>query len=212
MKKLVIIGAGGFGREVADTVRRINAVSSTYEIIGFVDDDNSVLGKTINDIKIVGNKEWLKTFALGQEVYAVMAIASADVKRKISDYLADTVVWENIIDPSALISQYAKLGRGNVFQPYVVIGPNTKIGDHCMFNLRTNMGHDAQAEDFVSVMSMCDITGGVILREGAYLATSVSIVPQLEIGRNAFVCAGAVVLKNVEEDARVIGYPAKRIK
>lgn len=212
LKKLVIIGAGGFGREVADTVMRINQTQATYELQGFADDDESLKGMIVNGVEVLGNKEWLKEFAQSREIYGVVAIANAHVKRKITEYLGEAVNWENIIDPSALISPSARMGKGNIVQPFVVIGPNTEIGNHCMINVRSNVGHDARLEDFVSIMSICDVTGGVVVKEGAYLATSVSAVPQTVIGKNAFVCAGAVVLKDVEEAAQVIGYPAKRIK
>lgn len=212
MKQLIIIGAGGFGREVADTVSRINRTEKTYNLLGFVDDTKELLDKEINGLKVLGNKEWFKEFSKLNEIYAVMAIASPNGKRGLAEYLDGCVQWENIIDPSAIISPYAEMGVGNIVQPFVVIGPDTKVGNHCMFNLRTNMGHDAKTEDFISAMSMCDITGGVFIKEGAYLATSVAIVPGVVIGKNAFICAGSVVLKDVEDDAQVIGYPAKRIK
>ena len=212
MKQLVIIGAGGFGREVADTIERINQHEHQYDVLGYADDNQALWNTKINGLKVLGGKEWLKEFSRDRHIFAVMAIANATVKRSLADYLNGCIQWENIIDPSAIISPYAEMGIGNIVQPFVVIGPNTKIGNHCMFNLRTNMGHDAKTEDFISAMSMCDITGGVFIKEGSYLATSVAIVPGVVIGKNAFICAGSVVLKDVEDDAQVIGYPAKRIK
>nr|WP_245156671.1 NeuD/PglB/VioB family sugar acetyltransferase [Clostridium aminobutyricum] len=209
---MVIVGAGGFGREVADTIKRINNTEQRYDLLGYVDDDQELWDNKVNGLKVLGGKDWLKQFSKEHDIFAVMAIANAAVKRSLADYLNDFVQWENIVDPSALISSYAEMGVGNIIQPFVVIGPNTKIGNHCMFNLHTNMGHDAKVGNFVSAMSMCDITGGVLIKEGAYLATSVAIVPQVVIGKNAFISAGSVVLKDVEDDAQVIGYPAKRIR
>lgn len=211
MKKLVIIGAGGLGREIIDTVKRINLQNPTYEILGFIDDNRELEGVKVNETVVLGNKEWLKAFSEIEEIYAVIAIANYTFKKEIVQFLGGSVQWENIIDPSALISNYAKIGMGNIIQPFSVVGPNTEIGNHVVINLRTNIGHDACIEDFVSIMSTCDITGGVQIKEAAYIATSVAIVPGVTIGTEAFICAGAVVLKDVEDRTKVIGYPAKRI-
>ena len=130
-------------------------------------------------------------------------------KKTIVERYSCYVRWENIIHPTAVISNYAALGEGNIFQAHTFLGPNTKIGSHCIINVGSSVGHDAVMEDYVSAMCMCDMTGGVKLGEGCYLGSGARVVPQREIGAWAFLCAGAVVLDNVEAGEKMIGNPAR---
>lgn len=212
MKDLVIIGAGGFGREVADTVHSINRIKQTYNLLGFVDDGEHLKNKTINDIIVIGSREDLKALCSKRQIYAAIAIANANIKKEIAKDLEGFVTWENIIHPTAQVSDYCDMGKGNILQAFSIVGPNTRIGNHCMINSRSGMGHDARMDDYVSVMSFCDITGGVELKEGVYLALGVGIIPGITIGEGAYICAGSIVFKDVEAGATMIGNPAKRIK
>ncbi|MDR0425334.1 MAG: NeuD/PglB/VioB family sugar acetyltransferase [Clostridiales Family XIII bacterium] len=212
MRDLYIIGAGGFGREVADTVHAINARGQQYRLAGFIDDNEGIWGKDINDITVLGGRARLKE--LCQEaggpgaVSAVMALASAKAKRAIARDLDGHVRWENIIHPTAVVSRYAEIGQGAVIQPHVFVSANTKIGDHCMMNNCSVLGHDAVLGDFASVMDFCDITGGVRIGEGAFVASSVAIIPDIVVNENAYICAGSVVFRDVPPGAMVIGNPA----
>ena len=208
IKNIVIIGAGGFGREVADTIRAINKVSREYNIIGFIDDDESLKGAVLNGIAVVGTGNELKRLAKEELLYAVIAIGAPKVKKVIAEKYNAYVRWETIIHPSAVISDYTKIGEGCIFQAHIFVGPNTKIGNHCMLNIGTSLGHDAVMGDYSSAMCQCDITGGVILEEGVYLGSGARIVPLKVIGSWAFLCAGSVVLDSIEAGAKVIGNPA----
>lgn len=212
MKDLVIIGAGGFGREVADTVRSINQVKKTYNLLGFVDDDEQLKNKTINDMIVLGNREDLKALCISGKIHAAIAIANAQIKREIARDLDGFVTWENIIHPTAQVSDYCEMGTGNILQAFSLVGPNTRVGNHCMLNTKSAMGHDARIDDYVSAMSLCDITGGVHLKEGVYLALGVGIIPGITVGEGAYICAGSIVFKDVEAGATMIGNPAKRVK
>ncbi|MDR1135068.1 MAG: acetyltransferase [Clostridiales Family XIII bacterium] len=214
MKELYIIGAGGFGREVADTVHAINARTPKYNLTGFIDDDESVWGSVINEIPVRGGREYLKEVCAEIDgtlgIFAVIAMASAKFKKIIARDLDEFVVWENIIHPTAVVSRFAAMGCGNIIQQHTFISANVKVGNHCMLNNGSSMGHDAVLCDFASVMNFCDITGGVRVGEGAYLGTSVAVIPDVTIDENAFICAGSVVFKDVLPNAVMIGNPAKR--
>jgi sugar O-acyltransferase (sialic acid O-acetyltransferase NeuD family) len=229
MRELYIIGAGGFGREVADTVREINnAVGGNrnpersnrdpgldrpaYRIVGFIDDDEALWGKTINGIQVTGGVASLRGISEGGgKPHAVMAIGNPDAKRAITGKLGDFAEWETVIHPSAILSPSAEIGAGTILQANAFISANAVIGRHCCVNCFSSVGHDAVLGDYVSVMSHCDITGNVKLEEDVYIATSVAVIPGITIGKGAFAGAGSVVLKNVEAGTRVLGYPARRI-
>jgi sugar O-acyltransferase (sialic acid O-acetyltransferase NeuD family) len=213
VKKLYIIGAGGFGRETADIVRAINGRRPTWDIAGYIDDDADKWGQVVNDIPVAGGIEFLRERNGGEDrPRVVMAIGDPETKMKIAGKLGDDIAWTNIIHPSALVSPYSAIGVGNIVQAQVFIGPNVRVGDHCCINFCSSVGHDATFENFVSVMSHCDITGYCALGEGAYMATSVAVIPNTKIGAGAFIGAGSVVLKDVRAGAKALGYPAKEIE
>jgi sugar O-acyltransferase (sialic acid O-acetyltransferase NeuD family) len=251
VKELYIIGAGGFGREVADTVREINRVAAVasgtasgesgeapgggesvrersgpfadgpvYRIAGFVDDDASKWGETVNDIEVKGGVDWLRDRGDrdgpgdpggGENPCAVMAIGDPKIRRIIARKLDGVVEWAIVIHPTALISPYAVIGEGAVIQAGSSVGPNVTVGVHYCMNLYSTLGHDATLGDYVSVMSHCDITGYDVLGDGVYVATSVAIIPGVTIGENAFISAGSVVFKEVPAGVKVLGNPARAI-
>lgn len=211
-KNLYIIGAGGFGREVADTVCAINRKEKIYDLKGFVDDAETLQGTVINGVSVVGTISTLKELALKERVYAVVAIADTKARENIVNQLPSEVVWETLIHPSATVSEYSVYGRGCVIQANAIICPNTHIGNHCIINATSGMGHDSSIDDYVSIMSFCDITGYVTVGRSTFMGTSVSIVPSTKIGEHAYLCAGSVVMKDVEKFSTVLGNPAKRIK
>ncbi len=212
MKKLVLIGASGYGREVYDMLERINQKENTYNIIGFIDDDKSLWGKMINGVKVLGGIEYLKSNYLNERIYAAITIASADVKRKIVRELDNYVIWESLIDPTAIISKYCNIGKGTLIGAFSQIGPNSQIGDFCSILYACNVGHDAVLEDYVSAMDYCDITGHAHLEEGAYLGSSVAILPDIRICKNSVIGGGAVVVKDLIEQGTYTGVPAKLMK
>ncbi|MFQ7110035.1 MAG: acetyltransferase [Anaerovoracaceae bacterium] len=211
MKDLVIIGAGGFGREVADTVKRINDENSKYNLIGFIDDDESVVGNEINGIEVLGNTEFLKR-KINNDVRAAIAIASSDIKKYVASLLKGYVVWENIIDPTVIISESNIMGVGNIIQPFVVINANSKIGNHCTINYGCGLGHDVILDDYVSLMPMCNVTGNVHLNESVYLGADVCIIPSVNIEKESIVGAGTTVIKDIVETGTYVGNPARRVK
>lgn len=211
MKDLVLIGASGYGREVYDTIERINKNKPTYNVVGFIDDDEKIWETKVNGIEVLGGIDYIKNNFKDKEIYATITIASADVKKKISSKLEKYVTWENIVDPTALISNYCHIGKGTLIGPYSQVGPNSKVGDFCSVLFGCSIGHDAVLEDFVSVMDYCDITGYDYLEEGVYLGSSVAILPNIRICKDSVVGGGAVVVKNLLETGTYIGIPAKKM-
>ncbi|MDR1573106.1 MAG: acetyltransferase [Clostridiales Family XIII bacterium] len=212
MKELYIIGAGGLGRETADTVCAINERTPEYKIVGFLDDAETLRGSVINDIPVLGGRAYLKENTDASKPCAVIAVADPRAKETIADDLNAFVIWENIVHPTAVVSRYAEIGCGAIIQSHTILSSNTKIGNHVIINVSSVLGHDAVLEDFVSVMSLCDITGGVHIGKGAYLTSSVAVIPNVRIGEYAYIGAGSTVIKDVNANAIMVGNPARQIR
>ncbi|MDR1042358.1 MAG: acetyltransferase [Clostridiales Family XIII bacterium] len=215
-KELYIIGAGGFGREVADTVREVNKASASgpvYRVAGFIDDDESRWGKAVNGIDVKGGVEYLRGLANGgDKPCAVITIAAPRIKESIASRLDGFVEWVNIIHPLAFLTNTATLGIGNIVQHFASINTDARLGDHCIVNCNSVIGHDVVLEDYVSVMPQNGIMGFCELKKRSYIGVGAVMIQNVVIGEDATVGAGTVVIRDVPPGATVVGNPARQIK
>lgn len=212
MKNIVIIGAGDFGKEVAWLIDGINGVVPTYNILGFLDDNANKEGATINGIKCLGPIRLLSRLTKTDDVCAVIAIQHGQVRKAIVESLPSFSRWETLIHPSANISNLAKIGAGCIICAGCNISVNVTISDQVLMNLSVTIGHDCSIGNYASMMSGVVVSGHVVLKEAAYLASNCTIVPGMKIGANAKVGAGSVVIRNVREGTTVMGVPAKLLR
>ncbi len=211
MKKIVIIGAGDFGKETAWLIEEINKESPTYEIVGFLDDDSEKKG-IINGYAVLGEVGKLMTLNKSGNICAVIAMQNAANRQRIVKKFADFKSWETLIHPSVNVSAASEIGKGCIICAGGNISCNTKIGDFCLLNISVAIGHDCTVGNYVSVMSGSCVSGHVLIGDSAYLATNCTIVPGMKIGERAVVGAGSVVLRNVKAGTTVFGVPARVVQ
>lgn len=211
MKKLIIIGAGGFGREVKMLVDQINAVRPTYTFVGFYDDGKEV-GTLVNGFPVLGNVTDLN--AVNEPLVVVLALGNPVYKKNVVTMLTNPLLsFDTLIHPSVIIGNDAvSIGKGTVICAGNIITCNISIHDFVTLNLACTIGHDTILENFVSLMPGVNVSGEVRLGEGVYVGTGAKIINQLEIGNNTTVGAGAVVSKTLPANCTAVGIPAKPIK
>lgn len=210
MKDLYIIGAGGFGREVAWLVERINKVNPTWNIKGFIDDNESLWGTKEDAYNIVGGCDYLKTLG---DVYAVCAVGSAKIRKIIIGKLKDSnVKFATVIDPAAIVSNRVEIGEGTIICAGTIITVDIEIGNHVIINLDCTLGHDDVIADYVTVYPSVNISGNVTVGECSELGTGMQIIQGKNIAPNIIIGAGAVVVKDLNESGTYVGSPAKKIK
>lgn len=212
MKKLVLYGAGGFGRETAAIVEEINIVNATYELIGFIDDGTKLnKGDYINGYPLLGGKEWILEHK--DDVYCTCTIGNAKTKAAIQRRLTKQgVKFETIIATGSRICNYSEIGHGCVLYRNVGISVNCKIGDGVLINSGCSIGHDTVIGDYTTIMPSTGISGGCIIGEEVSIGGHAFIVPGRKVGNYATVAAGSIVFTNVKEGTVVLGNPAKRMK
>lgn len=211
MQGLVIIGAGGFGRELADTVDSINVERPTYDLLGFVDDNGANHHVTINGIKVIGGRDAVKDLARHRPIAAVVAIVDATVRQSVVASLGELITWATLVHPRALVSPSAQIGKGCILQAYVLVAANATIGDYCIVNAGSSLGHDAVMGDYGAIMGQCDVTGRARLGPAVFMGSGARILPGVVVGERAKIAAGAVVARHVEAGATVGGNPARVI-
>ncbi len=208
MENLIIVGAGGFGREIVQLIEDINHIKPSWRINGFIDDDITALDSFNCDYTIMGRiKDHQPTNAA---VYAC-AIANPFLKANVVTLLKSKgAKFISIIHPSANVGSKNYIGEGFVAYPNACVTTNVVIGNFVTL-LASGVGHDAEIGDFSTISSFCDITGGVKIGRQVFLGSHVTVVPGKKIGDEAFVCAGSVVVKNIRNGGKVFGNPAKQM-
>lgn len=206
MKEIIIVGAGGFGRELLQWIKDINNITPTWKIKGFIDDNPCALDGYPCGHKVISTiTKWIPT---QNEEFAI-AIAEPHIKEKIISLLKSKgALIANIIHPTAKICDYSEHGEGVVMYPYSSIGPNCKVGNHVTL-LSSGLGHDAVVEDFTTISSSCGISGHTHIGKRAFIASHAIIPPGRSVGDDAYVGAGSVVIRNVPAGKKVFGNPAK---
>lgn len=212
MKKIVIIGAGGFGREVKMLIDQINQNEIQYEFIGFYD-DNVESGSIINGFKILGSVNELLQIDYNLEV--VISIADPKIKKKLYEKLRynDFLNFPTLIHPNVLIgTDDVNIGYGCVICASNIITVNISVGNFVILNLGCTIGHDTKIGDYCSFMPSVNISGEVIIENSVYVGTGAKIINLLTIGNSTIIGAGAVVSKSLPAKCTAVGIPAKAIK
>ena len=211
MKKIAIIGAGGFGREVKMLIDQINAVENKYTFVGYYDDGKEK-GILINNFPVLGKISDLNS--ISEELHIVLALGKPDYKKNVVKQLInDNLIYETIIHPSVLIgNDDVSIGKGTIICAGSILTCNIAIKDFVTINLACTIGHDSVIENYTSLMPAVNISGEVVLEEAVYVGTGVKIINQISIGKNTTIGAGAVVSKSIPENCTAVGIPAKPIK
>lgn len=212
MKDLIIVGASGFGREVAWAVERINAKMPTWNLLGFIDDAEDIQERDINGYKVLG-----KTADAGKykDAYFVVAVGASKVREKIVGNLKSAnpnVKFGTVIDPTVEISDLVTIGEGTIICAHSIITVNISIGSHTIINLDCTVGHDAVLQDFVTLYPSVNISGLTDIGHAVELGTGVQIIQGKTVGDYSIVGAGAVIVKDIPARCTAVGSPAKPIK
>lgn len=211
LKRIVLIGAGGFGREVASIIEVLNSIRPTYELLGFLDDGTGYKeGTMINGYPWIGKKDWILTH---KDVVCNCTIGNPAVKGKIQrELMAQGVQFETIIAYGSFVCPYTRLGAGCVLYGGVSVSVNCTIGDGVVLNQMANIGHDVSVGDYTTIMPMTGISGDCKIGTEVRIGGHVFILPGKKIGDRATVAAGSVVFSNVKAGTTVLGNPAKRMQ
>lgn len=216
MKRIVIIGAGGFAREVAWLVRDINRAELHYEFLGYVVSDLTKVGEHDSRSEILGDYSWLEKNRSRVDAVAI-GIGSPAARLKVgaalSELFPDDAMWPALIHPSVQLDRSsATVGRGVLLCAGAIGTVAITVRDYAMVNLSCTIGHEAVLGRGCVLNPTVNISGGVVLGDGVLVGTGAQILQYVEVGDGATVGAGAVVTKNVEPGTTVVGMPAKPLQ
>lgn len=206
-KDILIIGASGFGREVAWLIEELEE----WNIKGFIDDNENLRGKTINEYEVLGNCDDLMQFTSPLNV--VIAIGNPKIRKQIYQKLSKNpnISYPNIIANDVRISNTNRLGIGNIICTHTILTTNITIGNFNHINLSCTLGHDAILKDYVTVYPGVNISGNVVVGSLAELGTGSKIIQGITISGEIIVGAGGVIVKDLTNKGTYVGIPVRRI-
>jgi sugar O-acyltransferase (sialic acid O-acetyltransferase NeuD family) len=207
MNRLIIIGAGAFGREVLQWATDIPAVQRDWEPYGFLDNHPEALAGFDCSVAIIGE---LESYPIQPNDRFICAIgdskARLDVCRNFEQRGAQFVT---VIHPTAIVAPTAHIGVGGIFCPYALVSVNSVVGKYVALNVHAVIGHDAQVADGATLSPHAGINGFAVLEEAAFLGSHAAVLPSVKVGEYAKVAAGSVAFVDVLANTTVIGVPAR---
>jgi sugar O-acyltransferase (sialic acid O-acetyltransferase NeuD family) len=207
LRSLVIIGAGGHGREVLDVVEAINAVEPTYKVLGFLADGPGAHEPLARrSAQILGPTSLIDSLDADYVVAIGNPVARADIDRR---YMSKGLVSPVFIHPASSVGSDVHLGPGSVVMAGARITTNLVAGRSLQVNVNATISHDARIGDYVTISPGCNISGNVELGDSVYLGTGCVIIPGVKIGAKTMVGAGAVVIRDLPSGVTAVGIPAK---
>lgn len=208
MKKLFIVGAGGFGRELKTWIGHHPYFLKNATFTAFLDDNKKALD-AFSNFALVHS---LADHQVSQENIYLCGIAVPSLKEKlIPPLLKNGAQFESFIHPTSIVGERVVLGHGAIVCPQCVLSCDINLGEFVTLNIATTLGHDVQIGDWTTTSAQVDLTGGVKVGRGVFLGSRANVIPQKTIGDYATVAAGAVVFTSVPPQKTFAGNPAREI-
>lgn len=213
VKDLMIIGAAGSGREVAEAVEDINSLGPQWNLLGFLDDDPQKQGREYNGYPVLGPISSVANYPTCQFLLVVGSHRDLRLtKRVIEQVSLDSSRFATVIHPSARVSRYAEIAAGAIILQNCHVTTNAKIGRHVLVMFGATITHDCVIDDYVIVAPHAVISGHVHVREGCYIGANSTIIQKVEIGPWSCVGMGAAVFSDIEPNSTVVGNPARLLR
>lgn len=211
MKNVVIVGASGHGGMVLDCLR----MEGRYNVLGFVDSFKKK-GSLQNGLEVLGNEQDLPLLISKLDIHgAMVAIGNNWMRKGMVDKIvkiAPGLEMVTAVHPKATISIDVKIGKGTVIMPGVVVNSNSHIGNFCILNTNSSLGHDGDMKDFSSIASGVCTGGSLVLGRYSALSLGANVIENITIGEHSIVGAGSLVIDDVEAYSLVYGSPAQFVR
>lgn len=203
MKRVVIVGAGGLGREIAWVVERMNAVRECFEVLGFCDDAADKQEGEVSGYPLLGKLGGVRQ-RFGR-VGVICALGSNRVRQRVVELALEEGHWlASVVDPSAVVAPGVELGEGCYVGIESVVSVGCRLGRGVLVNHKVCVGHDVEVGDFAQLCPGVCVSGGCKIGVGALLGTLAGTIPLKDVGDWAIVGAGCVAMREVEDGGRVV--------
>lgn len=205
MKKLAIIGAGGFGREVACIIDKL----AEWDLTGFYDDGVEA-GTDTGYGLVIGSISELND--VQEPIDVVLAIGNPEISKQIEARITNPhVSFPNIIDSDAYFydRDSLKMGKGNIIGPNASVSCNVTLGDFNVLNVFSQVGHDVVLGNHNVVMPSVNLSGSVVIGDGNLFGVKSTVIQGIKIGNKVTLAPNSVLTRNAKDEKTYLGNPAK---
>ena len=204
MKDLVIVGKGGFAKEVRWLLERINHKNETWNFLGYIDREPGV--------DVIGNDDYLQTYR--RELDVVLAVGDPGVRKRLAECFRQNryLHFPNLVDPGVLCSDQVHMGMGNIICAGTILTVDIEIENFIIINLGCTIGHVTIIKDLVTINPGVNVSGNVCIETLATIGTGAQIIQGKTVGSSTIVGAGAVVNRTLPSFCTAVGVPARPVK
>lgn len=198
-RKLIIIGASGHGKVVADIAKNVG-----YEDIAFLDDNTEL--KFCGAYPVIGTNRDVVNYP---NTDFIIAIGNAKIRQRLQERIEDVVHITTLIHPNTVIADDVNIASGTVVMAGAVINPGVTIGKGCIINTCSSVDHDCRIGDFVHISVGSHVAGTVGIGDRTWVGVGATVTNNVNICGDCMIGAGAVVIKNIVQPGTYIGLPAE---
>lgn len=214
-ERIVIVGAGGHGREILQLIRDINTATPIWDCAGFLVDAGFDAPPAVAGLPVLGDLGWL---AANPDTAVVVAVGAPAARRRLVRRIRAlgpnpcANPFPVLVHPRAWIGAGVELGEGSMVCAGAMLTTDIRLGEHVHVNVGCTLAHDDVLEDFVTLAPGVHLAGNVLLGEGAELGLGAAVIPRARVGAWSVVGAGAVVTADIDADCTAVGTPARPVK
>lgn len=209
MKDILIVGAGGFGREMYSWICQHPSYGVDFRVKGFLNDDLNAIDMFNYPVSIISK---IDDYDYKEKDLFVLALGNPQDKKKVVKRISSKgVKYLTFIHPTAIIGENVSIGQGVIICPNVTITCDIQIGDFVTINVNASIGHDVEIGPYSTLSGHSDVTGRAVLGEEVFLGSHAIVTPKTIVEDRAVVGAGTVAIRKVKSNTTIFGVPAKRI-
>jgi sugar O-acyltransferase (sialic acid O-acetyltransferase NeuD family) len=211
LKQIIIFGAGRGSRDVLQLIRQINARRTTWDILGFIDPDDRLQGKTIDGYPVIDKK---KIFQAKEIIYGVTGIQLPYLRKQIVELEIEGQGFQlaSLIHPGVDVPDDMTIGKGCVIYPGVIIASNVRLGKSVLVNYQSLLGIDLVVGDYSFIGPHVNITASCSIGRESVIGASAVFVPGVSVGDRSVIGLGTKLLAHVGNDQSVMDLPQKLTK
>lgn len=212
LRRVVIIGAGGHAREVAEILIHQARERDGPQVLGFVVDNPEGHGAEVGRLPVLGDWSWFEG-ADRDGLAVICAVGLPQVrKRLIEQAEARGLPFASAVSPLAYLSPEAEVGEGGMVFPHSFVSAGSAIGSHSIVNVGVSVSHETRVSRYGTLSPGVRLAGNVTVGEGCYLGVGASVIDGASIGEWAIVGGGSCVTEDLPDNVTAVGLPARVIK
>ena len=212
MKKIIIYGAGGLGKEIALLIENINFVDCSWEIIGFVDDTIKIGTEIYAGYKVIGSQKILA--ALNEEIYVICAFGDGIARQSVYKIISKNkyVLIPTLVDASVNFGKNIIIGKGTVVCKGSSLTVDTRIGEGVLLNVGAIVGHDSSIGNYSTLSPRAMVAGNTKIGQRCTLGAGCFVLEGIKITDDIKIAPLSGVYRDIDKPGVYSGNPARQIR